>query len=99
MGGYGTWEVALAAPDRFAALVPVCGGVRPPRAERPTLQVTAVAGEADPYTALATRLKHVPTDYEQRLVKNDFNWLGQHRDAILNHWPERYHTQSEPKGE
>ena len=60
MGGYGTWEVALAAPDRFAALVPVCGGVRPPRAERPTLQVTAVAGEADPYTALATRLKHVP---------------------------------------
>ena len=60
MGGYGTWEVALAAPDRFAALVPVCGGVRPPRAERPTLFVTEVADEADPYTALATRLKHVP---------------------------------------
>ena len=60
MGGYGTWEVALAAPQRFAALVPVCGGVKPPRAERPTLFVTAVAGEADPYTALASRLKHVP---------------------------------------
>jgi predicted peptidase len=60
MGGYGTWEVALLAPDRFAALVPVCGGVRPPRLERPTLFVTAVAGEADPYTALATRLRHVP---------------------------------------
>lgn len=60
MGGYGTWEVALAAPDRFAALVPVCGGVREPRAERPTLFVTEVADEADPYTALATRLKHVP---------------------------------------
>ena len=52
--------MALAAPQRFAALVPVCGGVKPPRSERPTLFVTAVAGEADPYTALASRLKHVP---------------------------------------
>ncbi len=60
MGGYGTWEVALAAPERFAALVPVCGGVRPPRVARPTLFVTGVAGEADPYAALATRLRHVP---------------------------------------
>jgi predicted peptidase len=60
MGGYGTWEVALLAPRRFAALVPICGGVRAPRSERPTLFVTAVADEADPYTALATRLKDMP---------------------------------------
>jgi predicted peptidase len=60
MGGYGTWEVALADPARFAALVPVCGGVRAPRPERPTLGVSAVAGLEDPYTALATRLRHVP---------------------------------------
>ncbi|MBO9718486.1 MAG: prolyl oligopeptidase family serine peptidase [Pseudoxanthomonas sp.] len=60
MGGYGTWEVALLAPRRFAALVPVCGGVRAPRSARPTLLVTAVACEADPYAALATRLKDVP---------------------------------------
>jgi len=60
MGGYGTWEVALAAPERFAALVPVCGGVVAPRAVRPTLKVTEVAELPDPYTALATRLRHVP---------------------------------------
>ena len=60
MGGYGTWEVALAAPERFAALVPVCGGVVAPRAVRPTLKVTEVADLPDPYTALATRLRHVP---------------------------------------
>lgn len=60
MGGYGVWEIALAAPGRFAALVPVCGGVRPPRPARPTLLVTEVADEADPYMALATRLAHVP---------------------------------------
>ena len=27
LGGYGTWEIAKAYPHRFAALVPVCGGV------------------------------------------------------------------------
>ena len=28
MGGYGTWAFGYKYPDRFAALVPVCGGVR-----------------------------------------------------------------------
>jgi predicted peptidase len=26
MGGYGTWRLAAAYPDRFAAVVPICGG-------------------------------------------------------------------------
>lgn len=26
MGGYGTWNLATAFPDRYAAIVPVCGG-------------------------------------------------------------------------
>ncbi len=60
MGGYGTWEVALLQPQRFAALVPVCGAIKAPREERETLYVTEMAAEADPYTALATRLKQVP---------------------------------------
>ncbi len=29
MGGYGTWELAMTQPQRFAAAVPVCGGGRP----------------------------------------------------------------------
>ena len=32
MGGYGTWELALSAPHRFAALAPICGGGSPGRA-------------------------------------------------------------------
>jgi predicted peptidase len=28
MGGYGTWSVAAAHPDRWAAIAPICGGVR-----------------------------------------------------------------------
>lgn len=46
---------------------------------------------------IATRLKYVPTDYEQRLVKNDFNWMGKQRDALLGEWQKRYATKSEPK--
>jgi predicted peptidase len=26
MGGYGTWDLAMAFPDRFAAIAPICGG-------------------------------------------------------------------------
>ena len=29
MGGYGVWDLALEAPDRFASLVPICGGGDP----------------------------------------------------------------------
>lgn len=34
MGGYGTWDLALAQPERFAAIVPICGGGRPYLARR-----------------------------------------------------------------
>ena len=33
MGGYGTWMLAAAQPDRFAAIVPICGGGNPDDAE------------------------------------------------------------------
>jgi len=32
MGGYGTWNLALAQPNRFAAIAPVCGGGQPGKA-------------------------------------------------------------------
>ncbi len=60
MGGYGTWEVALMAPGRFAALAPVCGAVHPPRAQRPSLRVTLVDGAIDPYADIARRLRGMP---------------------------------------
>ena len=31
MGGYGTWSLALAYPQRFAAIAPICGGGDPDR--------------------------------------------------------------------
>src|SRR5699024_6921671 len=29
MGGFGTWEMAIRFPDRFAAIAPICGGGDP----------------------------------------------------------------------
>ena len=52
--------------------------------------ITAIPG-------IATRLKHIPVDYEKRLVKNDFQWMGKNRDAILTEWQKRYSAKSEPK--
>jgi len=34
MGGFGTWMLATEHPDRFAALVPICGGGNPRQADR-----------------------------------------------------------------
>jgi predicted peptidase len=31
MGGYGTWSLGLSCPERFAAIVPICGGGDPLR--------------------------------------------------------------------
>lgn len=59
MGGFGTWDLALRAPGRFAALVPVCGGLVAPG--RPSMSVEGVAGDADPYAVVAARLKAVPS--------------------------------------
>lgn len=59
MGGYGTWELALLQPGRFAALVPVCGALLPPGDGSP-LFVASLAGVTDPYTTLAKSLHGVP---------------------------------------
>jgi len=34
MGGFGTWYMAAAYPDRFAAIAPICGGGDPESAGR-----------------------------------------------------------------
>jgi predicted peptidase len=58
-GGYGAWDVAMLAPDRFAAMAPICAGVLPPK-DRDDLWVHAVARAADPHATLAEGLAHLP---------------------------------------
>jgi predicted peptidase len=60
MGGYGTWDLALEHAGRFAALVPICGGLRALHAF-PNIRVTQIPPDAaDPYAPAAARLATVP---------------------------------------
>ncbi|MBR2338160.1 MAG: prolyl oligopeptidase family serine peptidase [Clostridia bacterium] len=53
MGGYGTWYTAMAKPDRFAAIAPVCGGGMAWNAPALTMPVWAFHGAADPVVSPA----------------------------------------------
>jgi predicted peptidase len=61
MGGFGTWELAVSNPGRFAALVPICSGIRPQK-DWPQLRVTPVddAKITDPYAEVARRIGNTP---------------------------------------
>ncbi len=48
MGGYGTWHLAAAQPERFAAIAPICGGGNPQAARNlKNLPIWAFHGARD----------------------------------------------------
>jgi len=60
LGGFGSWELATRVPDRFAAVVPICGGGDERRASRlVSLPVWAVHGSDD---------EIVPVSETQRMI-------------------------------
>jgi predicted peptidase len=49
MGGYGTWSLAAAYPEKWAAIVPICGGGDPKTAEKmKSIPCWCFHGDADP---------------------------------------------------
>jgi predicted peptidase len=60
MGGYGLWAIASANPGRFAALAPVCGGIRPPRAVTTPPGTADPNAAADPYAEAAKKVGKTP---------------------------------------
>jgi predicted peptidase len=60
LGGFGAWHLALAHPHRFAALVPVCGGIVPAGSATSVRQSPLTMNAADPYTFTAKALAHIP---------------------------------------
>lgn len=49
MGGYGSWDLATRQSDRWAAVVPICGGGDPSKAAKLVdVPLWAVHGDADP---------------------------------------------------
>jgi predicted peptidase len=60
MGGYGTWALTAAAPDRFAAAVPICGGGKVENADRLTkLPIWSFHGGQDNVVPIAKNQKMV----------------------------------------
>lgn len=89
MGGYGTWSLATAHPERFAAIAPICGGGQPvsiylaagPRQQAlRNLPVWAFHGAKDPV---------VPPEESQRMV-DAMRRVGD-REVKLTIYPEAQH--------
>jgi predicted peptidase len=89
MGGYGSWDLAANYPDRFAAVIPICGGgqtidVKLANAARKkaysTLGIWAFTGAKDPV---------VPVEESQRMVEA-FKAAGC-KDIQLTIYPEANH--------
>ena len=61
-GGNGAWYLGAQNPERFAALVVVCGWVSERRGTTSGVAYPAIApvGAADPFVGVASRLSHVP---------------------------------------
>lgn len=80
MGGYGTWTIASAYPERFAAITPVCGGGQPYLAGNlKNIPVWAFHGAKDPV---------VPLEQSQQMV-DAVKWVG--GNAKLTIYPEADH--------
>jgi predicted peptidase len=61
MGGYGTWTLAAAYPEKFAAIAPICGGGSPEDAARlKGLPIWVFHGAKD---------KAVPLERSEEMVK------------------------------
>jgi predicted peptidase len=63
MGGFGAWHLAEKYPGRFAALVVICGGIRPPAAARsvyPELAKLTPPDVPESYLAAAERVGKTP---------------------------------------
>jgi poly(3-hydroxybutyrate) depolymerase/ubiquinone/menaquinone biosynthesis C-methylase UbiE len=87
MGGYGTWALAAYTPNRFAAIVPICGGGAPYRTRLyPHLPVWAFHGGKD--SVVPAQLSR---DMVDALAKHGGNAkLTIYPQAGHNSWTETY---------
>lgn len=60
MGGYGTWAMAAKHPGIFAALTPICGGVRLPERLKAEMPSAIPADAGDPYLYVAKKIGKTP---------------------------------------
>lgn len=96
MGGYGAWQLVLQAPERFAAVAPICGGGDPSRAGQlkgvpvwifhSAADTVVPVGESDKmFDALAACAAEVTyTRYQAR--SHEQTWQEAYAHAMLYDW-------------
>ncbi|HKA06463.1 MAG TPA: prolyl oligopeptidase family serine peptidase [Gemmataceae bacterium] len=99
MGGYGTWSLAAAMPDKWAAIVPICGGVRGTPADEVAAKIKDIPtwvfhGDQDPAVPVAQSRNMVealkkaggnPKYTEYAGVKHD-SWVPAYDTDELYEW-------------
>jgi len=95
MGGYGTWDLAARQPERFAAILPICGGGDETAAPRlAKLPIWCFHGDADEVVPVERSRSMVaavraaggsPKYTEFRGVGHD-SWTPAYRDAAVLDW-------------
>ncbi len=60
MGGYGTWYLATAHPERFSALVVICGGIVAQPTASSVRRSPLTENAADPYAFTANAVRATP---------------------------------------
>jgi predicted peptidase len=96
MGGYGTWSLAAKYPERWAAIAPICGGIRPATAENAQAVAAKIKdvpcwcfhGDADPA---------VPVQQSRNLMKALWDAGGhpnytEYTGVAHNSWDNAYAT-------
>ena len=98
MGGYGTWDLGMTHPERFAAIVPICGGgelitvmmsSRDKRQALMNLGVWAFHGGKNPVVPLAESQRMV--DVSKKLGMQNVK-LTVIPEASHDSWTEAYKT-------
>lgn len=91
MGGYGTWDLGVTHPGRFAAIAPICGG-----GSVLDVLLAGYGKPANPLTSLPVWAFHgakdpvVPLEESERMI-NALKKAG-NRDAKLTVYPEAQHN-------
>jgi len=95
MGGYGTWDLASRQPERFAAIIPICGGgdeATAPRLAR--LPIWCFHGDADTVVPVersrsmiaAVRAAGGSPKYSELAGVGHDSWTPAYRDPAVLDW-------------
>jgi predicted peptidase len=95
MGGYGSWDLAARMPERFAAVIPICGGGDEATATKlKPLPIWCFHGDADKVVPVARSRTMVEAvraaggrvQYTEYAGVGHDSWTPAYRDAATLAW-------------